>query len=348
LSDQLPPPLTPPDCNLRGLQWMPLDVQWVIDSSLFLTSSGDEFKAAFALWCKSWTQIPAGSLPSDERELAGLSQAKNWKRVREQAMRNWVLCSDNRYYHPVIAAKALEALPSRKDFEHKKSAEAERKARERADRAALFELLRANGIVPEYNTKTAALRELAKPFQAPPVTPDVTSDKTDEPVTDGVTCGVTSHGPVTARRGTPEGQGEDREVFKNPPGSVSAAPPAPPARVKGDRASRKPPADFEVTPAMVLWAEEHAPKVNLQRETDKFRDHTFKFSITDWPGAWRNWLRRAHDDVAKAPDRSFPSSGETPYQRSQRETVAAFTGGLAARKTSEDDDVQTPTFQALG
>lgn len=350
MSDQLPEPMTPPDCNLRGLQWMPLDVQWVIDSSLFLTSTGDEFKAAFALWCKSWTQIPAGSLPNNELELAGLSQSKNWKRVREAAMRNWVLCSDGRYYHPIIAAKALEALPSRKDFEHKKSAEAERKARERADRAALFSLLRANGVVPEFNTKTAVLRELAKPFLPCSVTDHVT----DESAPSDVTENVTSHGHVTARRGTPEGQGQEREVLKNPSGSGSPAAPAPadpPAKkAKAEqRGAKRVPDDFVVTPEMVLWAAEDdgAPYADLNRETQKFRDWEFAHARKDWPATWRTWMRKASDSAREK--RSKPgatATGETAYQASQRKTVHAFTGGLAAKKppTLESSDVQSTTL----
>ena len=192
---KLPAPLTPADCDLRGLEWMPLDVVNITESDLFMEASGDEFKAAFSLWCKSWRQVPAGSLPNKEAVLAGLSGARNWKKVRDVAMRNWVLCSDNRWYHPVVAAKALEAWPSRQAFERKKSADAERKAREREARSALFELLRSHNIVPSYDTKTSQLRELAKPFQPQPVT--------HETVTGHVTCDVT----VTARTGTGTGTG---------------------------------------------------------------------------------------------------------------------------------------------
>lgn len=196
----LPAPLTPADCDLRGMQWMPLDTMRVLDSDLFLNSTGDEFKAAFALWCKSWQQVPAGSLPNNEKSLAGLSLAKNWKKVRAVAMRGWILCSDNRYYHEVVAEKAMEALPARKEFESKKSSDALRKERERADRKALFELLREHKIIPPYDTKTSQLRELAKPFAPPPDTP--------ASVTGSVTSTVTGHAPVTAMTGTGEGQGQ--------------------------------------------------------------------------------------------------------------------------------------------
>lgn len=107
-------PLTPAECDLRGLSFMPLDVVRLLDSDLFALSTGDEFKAAAALWAKSWLQIPAASLPDDDRILAHLSGAgARWKRVKPMAMRGFVLCSDGRWYHPVIAEKAREAWSHR-------------------------------------------------------------------------------------------------------------------------------------------------------------------------------------------------------------------------------------------
>lgn len=103
-------PLTPPDCDLRGMPFMPLDVVRLADSDLFALSTGDEFKAAVALWCKSWLQVPAASLPDDDRILAHLSGAgTRWARVKAMALRGWVKATDGRLYHPVVAEKAREA-----------------------------------------------------------------------------------------------------------------------------------------------------------------------------------------------------------------------------------------------
>ena len=109
-----PAPLTPPDCDLRGLPYMPLDVIRLGDSDLFALSTGDEFKAAVVLWCKSWVQVPAGSLPADDRILAHLSgTGPSWKAIKDMALRGWVLCSDGRLYHPVVAEKACIAWKQR-------------------------------------------------------------------------------------------------------------------------------------------------------------------------------------------------------------------------------------------
>lgn len=103
-------PLTPPDCDLRGLPFMPLDVVRLVDSDLVALATGDEFKAAVVLWCKSWLQLPAASLPNDDRILAHLSGAgSRWPRLRAVALRGWIECSDGRLYHPVVAEKAREA-----------------------------------------------------------------------------------------------------------------------------------------------------------------------------------------------------------------------------------------------
>jgi uncharacterized protein YdaU (DUF1376 family) len=195
----LPEPLTPADCDLRGLEFMPLDTVRLLDSDLFALSTGEEFKAALALWCKSWTQIPAASLPDDDRVLAFLSgTGARWKKVKEIALRNWVRCSDGRLYHPVVAEKAMEALPRRKAHQEAKTGENERKEREREDRKRMFADLRADGVEVPWNLKTSELRERhAARDQSQPVTQTCHGES------------VTSHGPVTppvtAKTGTGTG-----------------------------------------------------------------------------------------------------------------------------------------------
>lgn len=184
--NDLPNPLTPADCDLTGYRWMPLDVVRVIDSDTFGISTGDEFKTAFRLWAKCWQQVPAASLPNDDRvlaHLAGLSEnPAKWKKVREVALRGFIECSDGRLYHPVIAEKAIEAMGKREQHVEREENEQTRQQRLRARRKTMFEQLRAHGIVPPYNTKTDELERLIETL---PVTESVT------PVTPSVT-GVTS------------------------------------------------------------------------------------------------------------------------------------------------------------
>jgi len=62
---------------------------------------------------------------------------------------------------------------------------------------------------------------------------------------------------------------------------------------KSPRASRKCPKNFQPGGE---WSEANHPAVDWRAELDKFRDHTFKTAITDWDGAFRNWIRRAAEN----------------------------------------------------
>lgn len=207
--NELPYPLTPADCDLRGYRWMPLDVVRVIDSDTFGISTGDEFKTAFRLWAKCWLQVPAASLPDDDRllaHLAGLSEnMPKWKKVRAVALRGFIKCSDGRLYHPVIAEKALEAMGKREEHAEREENEQSRQQRLRARRKAMFEQLRAHNIVPAYDTKTAELERLIGTLGSPQsVTRAVTPDTQN--VTGSVTGDVTGDAPATAKENDQTGQ----------------------------------------------------------------------------------------------------------------------------------------------
>lgn len=105
----LPNPLTPADCNLRDFGFMQIDVKRLLTSETWILGTGEERAAAITLWLESWHQVPAASLPDDDRMLAHLSQSKSWKKVKSHALRGWVRCADGRFYHPVVAEKSLEA-----------------------------------------------------------------------------------------------------------------------------------------------------------------------------------------------------------------------------------------------
>jgi hypothetical protein len=109
----LPAPLTAVDCDLRDFAFMPLDVVRLRDSDLAVVASAEEFRCAVLLWCAAWHQVPAASLPDDDKILAQYAGygrvVKEWQKVRAGALRGWMKCSDGRLYHPVVADKASEA-----------------------------------------------------------------------------------------------------------------------------------------------------------------------------------------------------------------------------------------------
>lgn len=110
--DTLPLPPIPPNAHeyVGHLRGFIVDVRRMLDSVQMTASTGDEFKAAFTLFCRAWKQVPTGSLPDDERSLASLSGARSWKRVRAMALRGWRKHSDGRLYHHVVSEVVIEAM----------------------------------------------------------------------------------------------------------------------------------------------------------------------------------------------------------------------------------------------
>lgn len=107
--NDLPDPLVPMEVDLRDFAGMWLDVDRVLKSETWRLGTSDEKSAAITLWMESWHEVPAGSLPNNDRLLGKLSQAERWSKSRAHALRGWVECNDGRLYHPVVAEKALEA-----------------------------------------------------------------------------------------------------------------------------------------------------------------------------------------------------------------------------------------------
>jgi hypothetical protein len=111
-----PPPLTPPGCDLTDFKFMPLLVARLRDSDLASEQTPEENWAAVLLWAASWHQVPAGSLPNVGATIARYAGytaqgriSSRWAKVKKGAMRGFVLCSDGRWYHPVIAELANTA-----------------------------------------------------------------------------------------------------------------------------------------------------------------------------------------------------------------------------------------------
>lgn len=132
----LPAPLVPADVDLRDFGFMPLDVQRLRDSDLATVATGDEFRAAVLVWCAAWHQVPASSVPDDDRWLAKHSGGgPRWKKLKTEALRGFVLCADGRMYHWLVAEKAAEGWNAKLEAEHKRACDRMRKTNhERKDR----------------------------------------------------------------------------------------------------------------------------------------------------------------------------------------------------------------------
>ncbi|WP_226840811.1 YdaU family protein [Acidithiobacillus ferruginosus] len=109
----LPPPPVPPDIDLRSHCWMKLDLCRLHSSDFIHLATNEEFGAAVKLWTEAMRQVPAGSLPSDDKILASLAgyrgSNRRWQKVKPMALHGFSLCSDDRLYHPLLAEMALDA-----------------------------------------------------------------------------------------------------------------------------------------------------------------------------------------------------------------------------------------------
>lgn len=125
-----PDPMTPADCDLRGYEYMPLMGHRLFGSTLYAEATDAEFRASIKLWWSAWNQCPAGSLPNSEAALAMLADygrdLKGWGKVREMALRGFILCNDGRLYHPILCDAAVKAYALRLKADMKRKADSER------------------------------------------------------------------------------------------------------------------------------------------------------------------------------------------------------------------------------
>lgn len=124
----VPEPLVPADVDLRGYEFMPLYGDRLLGSETWITASAEGKVAAVRLWWRAYAkEVPAASLPDDDKLLADYAGYGNshrtWARLRSQALRGFVKCSDGRLYHRVLAPLAIEAW----EFRQSQSAKARKR-----------------------------------------------------------------------------------------------------------------------------------------------------------------------------------------------------------------------------
>jgi hypothetical protein len=127
----LPEPLTPPDCDLRGMEWMPFHGHKLEGSDFDSLASDTEYRAAHRLWWAAWQQqVPAASLPDNDRILCNLAgfqrDPKGWEKVREMALHGFVKCNDGRLYHRFLSIAAISSYEMRLKSSSKREADRKR------------------------------------------------------------------------------------------------------------------------------------------------------------------------------------------------------------------------------
>lgn len=114
---------------------MPLQGQRLFDSEAYtmgLKRSRCGLANVKLMW-SAWQQLPAASLPNDDRTLARLADfgtdIRAWLRCKETALKGFVLCSDGRFYHRDLSGEATKSSASRKASADKKRAQRDRQRR---------------------------------------------------------------------------------------------------------------------------------------------------------------------------------------------------------------------------
>ena len=262
----LPDPLTPPECDLRDFAWMPLDVRRLLTSETWILCNSDTKVAAVNLWCEAWHQVPAGSIPDNDRIISHLAQVKiGWSKIRDDVLRGWVKCADGRLYHPVVCEKARES------WENKQA----QRLRTEAARAA--------------RQKKRVDDPPMSSFPQSDVTFSVTENVT-EPVTKSVTDNVTNSN-------RPDQTRSERE--ESPSSLRSEATPSSDDAVRRlDKRGSRLPADWQPGETGMSYALCHLRPDKIHDEIEKFRNYWHAkagrdATKLDWNATWRNWVLTA-------------------------------------------------------
>jgi hypothetical protein len=217
----LPPPLVAAEVDLRDFSDMMLDVRKLRDSRFGAEVSGDAFRAGVMLWCAAWHQVPCGSVPDDDIELANLAGygrfVKEWKKSRAQALQGFVKCSDGRLYHQTVSEKANAAWIKRLEHYYERARDRLRKANKDRTTKGLelipeitfdaWNAQRLSGGIPMEKADASA----GIPTNPPPPKPGIP--------------------PENALKGEGEGEGTERESIKSPPPASDGTAEAVAARV---------------------------------------------------------------------------------------------------------------------
>jgi len=107
---------------------------------------------------------------------------------------------------------------------------------------------------------------------------------------------------------------------------------------KGASRKTKIPTPFLLTAAMRSWAAEDAPGVDLKTETEKFVDYWRGEAKTkaDWPATWRNWMRKAQQDINRpGPRNSAPINRQQQIEDANQAVVREIYAREERRKQEE-------------
>lgn len=261
------------------------------NSDTWAIASKEQRPWLLMLWFDSWLQVPCGSLAPDDATIAGriglpLERFREW---RDVLMRGWWQASTGRWFHPVLTERVLGMLRSRSSAATRAASHRAGSKQRGASRVSHSVITRDAGVthapVPPHHGEVRVYDLDLLP--GPPVFDcDLTPGACEMGSAEGKS-GETAPAPSPAA--SPPALALESETGKGKPEQPASKP---------KRALRKCPDGFALSSELRAWAAAKHPFVDLALETEKFRDHTFSRSISDWPGAWRNWIRRTAESPA--------------------------------------------------
>lgn len=301
-----PDPLTPPDSDLGDFAFMPLMVARLRKSKAWVKAKRNPALGFYMmnLWMAAWHEVPAGSLEDDDDVLmdAAMCEPAKWSRVREDALRGWVLCSDGRLYHPVVCEQVMDAWTSKLERRDRNEHENNRKRLEREERSKLFAELKAAGIHKPWNTSLADLRATVQVL--------TTLQPADGPTPDrNLSAGQVEDSPGTVRdlsrlrQGQGQGQGyiKEKETAAAPsPGSTAqdsaGAPPPSPSQ------SRVPSRPTQIVVLLRAWEKARGAMCTVTSSNPH---------VTAWAehGVTDEQLREAYDLAVQDREKNLDPSG---------------------------------------
>lgn len=263
--DTLPDPPYPATVRSGGWRF-DLDLDRVEQSTTWSRAPAELRPWLLMLWTRSWRQIPCGSLPSDDTDIAaliGMPEAQ-FQVHRNILLRGWWLAKDGRYYHRVLTDFVLVMHGRRlRDSERRKLPH--KPLKQKKSHGIHGSPRESIGTITSTNTETV---------------------------------------PTEERLSSVGVKGTDRVVLERGAGktfSLTAAQPAPTpekAQEKKPKATRLP-ETWTLPDEWKTWAVT-VHKLEPQRVVRialKFKDHWLttpgaKGCKLRWDSTWRNWIRK--------------------------------------------------------
>lgn len=310
----LPAPMMPEGSELRSFEFFPLHHKRLSRSRWWRRASHEARSISVDLWCEAYEQCPVASLPNDDLELAAFAgfgrDVEGWMRVRDEVMEPWVLCSDDRFYHPTLAEVALEVWTAR---EERRRIEREKKARQRA-KSPGEENAQPEGQPPSVPGDTPKI---------PPVFDHIGEDRRGE-----------KEEPLCVDA---QARAEPEEAFGDDDLFPEAKPAAEPPQSRKWPPSKRVPEKWNPTDAdLAVGIEKGWSPEYLLECLANFRDHEFKETRTDWSACFRKWLRSPYNQPERFNDRQRPTAASGWRNDDQDRIRRMYDGALEAARDHRD------------